>query len=97
MGYGGSKRALKSTQNDSCRVGDFKLLVDCFNTTTLSSTGQPPELYNIAQDPYETHNLAASSAAKVAELTARLVEYAKSTDQVPPIAAEFRTRIATKI
>ena len=76
--------------NAGLRVGDWKILVDCFNTTTLAPNPQAPggpnavELYNIAADPYETDNLAPTEPAKVQELLARLAVYANSTDQVPP-------------
>ena len=55
---------------DVIRVGDWKLIdegIDYYGWTT-----DAPELYNIAEDPYEATNLAASETAKVAELLARL-------------------------
>ena len=69
--------------NSGIRVGDYKLLVDCFNTTTLTPSGKI-ELYNIAADEYEKTDLAGAQPAKVAELMKRLKVYAASTDQVPP-------------
>ena len=52
------------------RQGDWKLLeegIDHYGFTT-----DAPELYNIAEDPYEETNLASSETAKVAQLRARL-------------------------
>ena len=69
--------------NAGIRVGDYKLLVDCFNTTTLAPSGKV-ELYNIAADEYEKTDLAAAQPATVAELMQRLKVYAQSADQVPP-------------
>jgi hypothetical protein len=37
--------------NAAIRVGEWKLLVDCFNTTTLAPQGSI-ELYNITADPH---------------------------------------------
>jgi hypothetical protein len=63
----------------------MKLLVDCFNYTTMKPTGLV-ELYNITADPYEYDNLASKlpAAKLVATLVARLAAHAASTDQVPP-------------
>jgi hypothetical protein len=61
----------------------MKLLVDCFNYTTMSPTG-PIELYNITADPYEYTNLATQLPATVATLLNKLRTYAASPDQVPP-------------
>ena len=52
------------------RQGDWKLLeegIDYYGFTT-----DAPELYNIAEDPYEETNLASSQSSKVAQLRARL-------------------------
>ena len=60
---------------DVIRMGDWKLLddgIDHYGFTT-----DVPELYNIADDPYETTNLAATEAAKVAELRERLAHHAQ--------------------
>jgi arylsulfatase A-like enzyme len=67
--------------NAGIRLGDWKLLVDCFNTTTLQPTNGDVELYNIQNDPYETNDVAAKHTAKVKELLARLSVYAQSKDQ----------------
>jgi arylsulfatase A-like enzyme len=78
------------TPNAGVRLGDWKLLVECFNTTTLLPTTSGTkakhavELYNIAMDPLETTNVAPARPEKVDELMARLAAYANSTDQVPP-------------
>ena len=52
----------------SFRVGDFKLVAHAKAT----------ELYNIATDPNETHDLAAEMPAKVNELQAAMNEFAKA-------------------
>ena len=56
------------------RVGDWKLIeegIDYYGWTT-----EEPELYDIAEDPYETTNLAATETEKLAELRARLAHHA---------------------
>jgi hypothetical protein len=62
-------------------MGDFKLLVDCFNTTTLQPTGKGNckyglncsgiMLYDIANDPFEQLDIAGSEPEKVKEMLAR--------------------------
>ena len=71
--------------NAGLRVGDMKLLVDCFNYTTMAPTGLV-ELYNISADPYELTNMAADPdmAGTVASMVAKLKAYAAQADQVPP-------------
>ena len=67
------------------RVGDWKLLLGCFNTSTLQPQhGTPIELYNIAADPLELSEASAANPAVVTRLMARLAGYAASKDQVPP-------------
>ena len=65
------------------RVGDWKLL----ETDGVSYGGRFDsrlQLYNIAEDPYEETNLAASDPAKVEELRARLAEHrAAARDPAP--------------
>ena len=61
---------------DVIRKGDWKFIeegIDYYGWTT-----DEPELYDIATDPYEQTNLAASQTAKVAELRARLAHHAQS-------------------
>lgn len=71
--------------NAGLRIGDWKLLVDCFNVTTLAPNDPDKvELYNIAADPYEYNDQAAAQPAVVARLLARMAFYGASTDQVPP-------------
>ncbi len=53
------------------RVGDWKLL-ERDGAFATGSESSPEQLYNIAEDPYETTNLASSKRAKVAELRERL-------------------------
>jgi hypothetical protein len=86
--------------NAGIRVGDYKLLVDCFNTSTLApshqnfpcyygincsgANGDGIMLYNIAKDPEEKTDLAVEQPARVRQLLERMATYAKSPDQVPP-------------
>ena len=53
------------------RVGDWKLLEED-GAFAKGNKSSPQQLYNIAEDPYETTNLASSETAKVAELGERL-------------------------
>ena len=69
--------------NAGVRVGDYKLLVECFNTSTLNATGKI-ELYNVISDPYEKTDVSGTNPEKVASLLLRLKDYASSADQVPP-------------
>jgi arylsulfatase A-like enzyme len=60
------------------RHGDWKLQV---NTPKLAEPKQ--WLYNLAEDPYEINNLAASYPEKVSELLGLLVQH--NQDRVPPL------------
>ena len=69
---------------DVIRMGDWKLIddgIDHYGFTT-----DAPELYNIAEDPYETSNLAATETAKVAELRERLTHHAQFARAGEPFA-----------
>jgi arylsulfatase A-like enzyme len=60
------------------RVGDWKLLIGCFNTSTLAPNNMDEvELYNIADDPFEKSNVIKEkgNTAVVKELLARMVHY----------------------
>ncbi len=70
--------------NAALRVGDMKLLVDCFNYTIMQATGLV-ELYNVTADPFEYTNLAPDRPVTVAQLISKLRKYAASPDQVPPV------------
>ena len=59
---------------DVIRVGDWKLLEED-GEFAKGDKSSPLQLYNIAEDPYETTNLASSETEKVAELRARLNEH----------------------
>lgn len=48
-----------------CRQGDWKLILPVDHN-------QPPELYNLAEDPHETHNLAQKDPERVTRLRADL-------------------------
>lgn len=70
--------------NAALRVGDMKLLVDCFNYSTMQPTGLI-ELYNLTADPFEYINLARDRPTLVAQFLTKLAKYAASPDQVPPV------------
>ena len=64
------------------RSGDWKLIETIAHTTKWVSGKL--RLFNIAEDPYETTNLAETETAKVAELAARLddlAQFARATDR----------------
>ncbi len=82
------------------RVGDWKLIVRAPGSNprddvhALEVDAKPEahaagaesvELFNIAEDPYERHNLAASQPARVAELRGRYDGFAR--EAVPPRSA----------
>ena len=69
---------------DAIRMGDWKLLDDGIDHYGFTTDG--PELYNIAEDPYETSNLAATETAKVAELRERLAHHAQFARAGEPFA-----------
>lgn len=64
------------------RVGDWKLVVSEGGRGRKKGRLRTVELFNIAEDPYETTNQAAEQSQKVRELRARLDAYAKAA--VPP-------------
>jgi len=67
------------------RMGDYKLLVDCFNTSTLKPNDPTKvELFNIAKDEFEQNEISQSNPTVVKQLLERLATYGSSTDQVPP-------------
>lgn len=69
--------------NAGYRVGEMKMLVDCFNYTTMGPTGLV-ELYNLTADPFEYDNIADAQPATVSKLMSKLAAHAASPDQVPP-------------
>ena len=64
------------------RMGDWKLIEAIAHTTRW--VARTLQLYNIAEDPYETTNLAATETAKVAELEARLDHHAQFARYTAP-------------
>jgi arylsulfatase A-like enzyme len=74
-----------SMPNGAIRDGDWKL-IEWFEDGSL-------ELYNLAQDLSEQHNLAAQQPAKVEELHAKLVGWRKQVGALMPTA---RTDTETK-
>ena len=74
-----------SLPNSAIRLGDMKLLVQCFNKTLLApNPGSFVELYDIRHDPYETADVSKAQPAVTKKLLAALAEYVRSADQVPP-------------
>ena len=72
---------------DVIRVGDWKLLEED-GEFAKGDKYSPLQLYNIAEDPYETTNLASSETARVAELRERLVyhrPFARDAEPGAPI------------
>ena len=71
---------------DVIRVGDWKLLEE--DGEFANGKSSPLQLYNIAEDPYETTNLASSETARVAALRERLVyhrPFARDAEPGAPI------------
>ena len=66
------------------RVGDLKVLAECFDSASLSFKGRM-SLYNITADRSEAHDLASQQPAALKELSARLLSYAKEASMVPPL------------
>ena len=64
--------------SSAIRDGDWKLIVFYFK--------KEPELYNLADDPSERHNLAAKNPATLAELKTKLDAHLKETDALMPIS-----------
>lgn len=60
------------------RIGDWKLVRNGHIRSTEAKPAETEqvELFHLAEDPYEEHNLAESNAEKLAELTERLEEFA---------------------
>jgi arylsulfatase A-like enzyme len=69
------------------RQGDWKLI---WRTTLPSSV----DLYNLADDPYEKHNVAAAHSDKVAEMQARLETAGK--ESAKPLALLYIMQTAMK-
>lgn len=65
------------------RVGDLKLLAECYSAGRL--TGKL-ELYNVTSDPSERTNLADALPHDVAALSARLLAYGEQAAQIPPLS-----------
>ncbi len=63
--------------SSAIRDGDWKLIVFYFQ--------KEPELYNLAEDPGEQHNLAVKNPAKLAELKTKLDVLLKDTNALMPI------------
>ena len=72
-----------ATPASSVRVGDWKLIR--FYCDNADHTDRH-ELYNLADDPGERHDLAAAQTERVKQLAARLDAFLKDTDAVIPKA-----------
>lgn len=71
------------TPASSVRVGDWKLIrFYCDN----ADQSDRHELYNLATDPGERHNLAATQPDRVKQLAAKLDQFLKDTEAVIPTA-----------
>ena len=69
----------KGRKAEAIRQGDWKLL--------RNRPGKKWELFDLADDPYEKHDLAAAKSEKVAELKA-LLKAQKAKDKLPPNSAD---------
>jgi hypothetical protein len=77
--------------NSALRMGEMKLLVDCFNLTTKAPwpVNSSIWLHNLTADPFEEHNLmeeplTPEAALALKSLMGRLAEFAADPDQYPP-------------
>jgi arylsulfatase A-like enzyme len=84
--------------NGAIRMGQWKLIDrkaedDADGGPARKLAGAPIELFDLAADPYETKNLAEKHADKVAQLKARLDDFARqaSPPKSTPRAADFVT------
>jgi arylsulfatase I/J len=67
------------------RVGELKLLAECYDATTGKLTGNL-ELYNVTNDPSEAVDLASAMPEEVTRLGQRLQFYGAQAAQVPPLS-----------
>merc|ERR1719198_2507427 len=58
------------------RVGDMKLLIECYDWDNGETQGRH-QLYNITADPGESKDLAADFPLQVTELSARIVAHGR--------------------
>ena len=66
------------------RVGELKLLAECYDAAAHVLTGRL-ELYNLTADPSEQHERSAALPDATLRLAARLLPYAKEAAMVPPL------------
>lgn len=80
--YEGMPAPTRPSPASSLRVGDWKLIRFYCD---LPDQRDRQELYNLAQDPSEIHDLAAAQPEKVRQLSARLDTLLRETEAVIPV------------
>ena len=66
------------------RVGEMKILAECFDTKTLSFKGKM-SLFNLTEDPGEATDLASIQPDLVKKLSSKMLVYAKEAAQIPTL------------
>lgn len=66
------------------RVGDLKLLAECYDVSSSSFVGKM-FLYNVSADPSESADLSADRLEQKQELSERLLYYGKQAALIPPL------------
>merc|ERR1712166_46309 len=66
------------------RVGDMKILAECYDTASSSLTGGK-WLYNLTADPSESNNLSHAMPTELSVLEAKLLEYGAQAALIPPL------------
>jgi arylsulfatase A-like enzyme len=70
------------------RMGNWKLIE--YYETTLTGQGAPTELFNLADDPGETRNLAEKDPKRIAVMKARLADWRKAVGaQMPTVNPNY--------
>ena len=70
------------------RVGDMKILAECFDTKSLSFKGKM-FLYNVTADPGETQDLALAQPQILQKLSSKLLAYGKDAALIPQITLNY--------
>ena len=66
------------------RVGEMKIMAECFDSKTLSFKGKM-SLFNLTADPGETTDLASTQPDVVKKLSSKMLIYAKEAAKIPPL------------